>query len=225
MASFKELRELFLLCHDQGMVNDEEFLLLYDLYESKNPDFAYDSYPVFDLEEMDEAECVAEFRFRKRDIPLLAEMLQIPPNFICKQRCICDGVTGLCMLLRRLSYPCRYGDIIQRFARPVPVLSMITNDVLDYIYDLHGHRITRWNNTVMDPPQLQRYADAIVAKGSPLDNCFGFVDGTVIPICRPGQNQRLVYNGHKRVHAIKFQSLALPNGIVGNMYGPVGKFS
>ena len=41
--------------------------------------------------------------------------------------------------------------------------------------------------------------------------------------CRPGQNQRVTYNGHKRVHALKVQSVALPNGIIGNIYGPVGK--
>ena len=77
--------------------------------------------------------------------------------------------------------------------------------------------------TVMSPAQLQVYANAVSAKGSALDNCFGFIDGTVRPICHPRENQRVVYNGHKRVHALKFQSVALPNGIIGNMYGPVGK--
>lgn len=101
---------------------------------------------------------------------------------------------------------------------------MIINTVLDYIYNQHGHRITQWNNTITSLPQLQTYADAIAAKGAPLDNCFGFIDGTVVRICRPGKKQGIMYNGHKRIHAIKFQSLALPNGIVGNMYGPVGKF-
>ena len=43
------------------------------------------------------------------------------------------------------------------------------------------------------------------------------------PISKPGENQRIVYNGHKRVHAIKFQSVALPNGLIENMYGPVGE--
>ena len=33
-----------------------------------------------------------------------------------------------------------------------------------------------------------------------------------------------VYNGHKRVHALKFQSVALLNGIIANMYGPVGEY-
>ena len=63
----------------------------------------------------------------------------------------------------------------------------------------------------------------ILQKGAPLDNCFGFIDGTVRPICRPNRGQRTVYNGHKRVHALKFQALALPNGLIGHIYGPVGK--
>ena len=70
---------------------------------------------------------------------------------------------------------------------------------------------------------LQEYADVIQAKGASLNNCFGFIDGTVRPICRPGRHQRIVYNGHKRVHLQKFQSVALSNGIIGHMYGPVGK--
>lgn len=41
------------------------------------------------------------------------------------------------------------------------------------------------------------------------------------PICRPGEKQRVVYNGHKRVHALKFQSVALLNGLIANIYGPV----
>ena len=65
------------------------------------------------------------------------------------------------------------------------------------------------------------YADAICRSGAALENCWGFIDGTVRPVCRPGENQRAIYNGHKRVHSVKFQSVALPNGLVGHLYGPV----
>ena len=58
-------------------------------------------------------------------------------------------------------------------------------------------------------------------KGAALDNCWGFVDGTVRPICRPGRMQRVLYNGHKKVHALKFQSIAAPNVLIANLYGPV----
>ena len=70
----------------------------------------------------------------------------------------------------------------------------------------------------VDMPAMAR---ALAAKGSPLDNCVGFLDGTVRPICRPQQNQREVYNGHKRLHALKFQSLIYPNGIIGHLHGPM----
>ena len=54
----------------------------------------------------------------------------------------------------------------------------------------------------MDP---EVFAAAIQAKGAPLDQCIGFIDGTVHPIARPTVNQRIMYSGHKRVHCIKFQ--------------------
>ena len=58
-------------------------------------------------------------------------------------------------------------------------------------------------------------------KGAGLRNCWGFVDGTVRAVSRPGKNQRVLYNGHKKVHSIKFQSVAAPNGLIANLYGPV----
>jgi len=102
---------------------------------------------------------------------------------------------------------------------------MIANNLFDHIYNHHGYRVTKWNQDILAPVKLQTYVDAITARGSPLENCFGFVDGTVRSISRPGANQRLVYNCHKRVHALKIQSVALPNSFLGNLYGPVGKCS
>ena len=127
----------------------------------------------------------------------------------------------MCLLLRRLSYPCRYHDLIPRFGRPVPELCMLTNTVLDGMYDNHGHRLTSWNQPFLSPAYLERYAHTITMKGSPLTNCFGFIDATVRQISNPGENQRILYSGHKRVHSLKFQSVALPNGLIANLYGPV----
>ena len=128
------------------------------------------------------------------------------------------------MLLKRLSYPCHFNDMISRFGRPVPELCMITNPVMDFIYVSHGHRIIQWNSVVLNPGFLEQYAAAIAGKGAALDNCFGFVDGTVRPISKPGEQQRIVYNGRRRVHAPKFQSVAVPNGLISNMDSPVGMF-
>ena len=94
---------------------------------------------------MDESECLAEFRVRKQDITLLADVLQLQVTIRCHQRTTCDRTEALCMLLKRFSYPCRYSDMIHRFARPVSEISMITNTVTDHIFLSHGHRISQWN--------------------------------------------------------------------------------
>ena len=47
------------------------------------------------------------------------------------------------------------------------------------------------------------------------------MDGTVRPICRKNQDKRTVYNGHKKVHGIKFQSVVTPNGLIANLFGQV----
>ncbi|XP_068737629.1 trichohyalin-like [Montipora capricornis] len=220
-SAFKDLRNSLIIRYDDGFIDDEDFILLYDLYSSKDLDFPYDVYAPFDLDELDEAECVAEFRFRKRDVRALAEVLRVPDTITCEQGSVCAGIEGLCMLLRRMAYPCRYGDMIPRYAKPVPVLSMITNQMLDFIYNVHGYKVLNWNHDLLSPANLQTYVDTVTAKGAPLDNCFGFIDGTMRAIARPEQHQRILYNGHKRVHALKFQSIALPNGLMGNLYGPV----
>ena len=221
--SFRETRKMLLLAYDGNIISDDEFSVLWESYRSKNPDFPHSSYARFDHQNIDETECLAEFRVQKQDIPVLANVLQLPVNIHCPQRTICNRVEGLCMLLQRFSYPCRYSDMISRFGRPVPELCMITNEVMENNFNNHSHRISQWNRDVLSSPLLQEYADAIHAKESPLENCFGFIDETVRPIARPNQQQRIVYNGHKRVHSLKFQSVALPNGLIGNMYGHVGK--
>lgn len=52
-----------------------------------------------------------------------------------------------------------------------------------------------------------------------MDNCWGFIDGTVRPICRPSENQMEYYSGYKKVHCVKYQSVVCPDGIVINLKG------
>ena len=118
------------------------------------------------------------------------------------------------MLLKRFAYPCRYGDMIPRFGRPVPQLSMISNQ-------MYGHLLSGLVQLWLSPDNLCRYADVIHEKRAALDNCWGFIDGTVRPLCRHNKNQRFLDNGHKKIHAVKFQSVVAPNGLIASLYGPV----
>ena len=223
MASFREIREALFLSHASGFIDDIEFLLLHEEYTSDNLDFPYGDYPRFHLPDKNEAECKANFRVEKHHIPRLVDALDIPAVFTCEQGTVCEGTEGLCILLKRFAYPCRYSDMIPIFGRPVPELCMINNTVMDFIYDNHRQRVMDWNPNVLSPIKLENYAQVISNKGAPLQNCFGFVDGTVRPISRPGEHQRVVYNGHKRVHSLKFQSVVVPNGLIAHLYGPVGE--
>ena len=221
MAAFRDVREMLLLSLYEGFIDETEFLLLYDVNLSQNPDFPYWTYGPFELNHMNDAECMAEFRFYKNDIYRLTETLHIPAYVVCYNGTKVSKIEALCIFLKRFAYPCRYLDMVPRFGRSVPELSMISNFVLNWIYNNFSHKLSDFNQDWLAPAKLSEYADAIYQKGAAIDFCWGFVDGTVRPICRPSENQRMVYNGHKRVHAIKFQSVVAPNGLIANLFGPM----
>ena len=139
---------------------------------------------------MNSADCKAEFRVEKADLPPLTDALHIPAEF---QRSICDSLEGLCVLLRRTSFLCRFSDMIQCFPRPVSVLSLISNEVTDFIYDNHCDLVSQWNRDILSWVALQQCAETISRKGSLLNNWFGFIDAPEIFIAsislRKAQNE------------------------------------
>ena len=92
---------------------------------------------------------------------------------------------------------------------------------MDLLYDNFHHLLEDLNQPWLSPRCLEEFCNVIHEKGAALDNCWAFIDGTVRPLCRPGRMQRVLYNGHKKVHGLKFQSIAAPNGLIANLYGPV----
>ena len=79
LKSFDRL--FFSTTTDTNLISDEDFIIFYKLLSPRNPDFAYDAYNRFDLDEMNDDECNAEFRVRKRDLPTLAQALnKISPS-------------------------------------------------------------------------------------------------------------------------------------------------
>ena len=63
MTSFKDARNLLLENYD-GIIDDDEFILLYEENFSKNPEFPYEYYERFDLDAMDDA-----IKFNSQAIP------------------------------------------------------------------------------------------------------------------------------------------------------------
>ena len=110
--------DLLLHAYFDGLIGDEEFLLLD--FKTDNLYLPYWNYPKFQLNNMSDDECISEFRFQKNDIVFLCQTLQIPFEIKCYNGTVVSGIEALCICLKRLAYPCRYLDMIPRFARPVP---------------------------------------------------------------------------------------------------------
>lgn len=55
-----------------------------------------------------------------------------------------------------------WGNMIQRFAKPAPVLCMVAKKLFDHIHDHHGHSVTEWNQDILAPIKLQTFVDAIL---------------------------------------------------------------
>ena len=79
--------------------------------------------------------------------------------------------------------------------------------MIDDVYERYKERLTSLDLVWLDPEGFSR---AIYAKGCPLTQCWGFIDGTAKSIARPIYNQRIMYSGHKRIHCLKFQVIQMP---------------
>ena len=119
----------------------------------------------------------------------LFECFQLSENTACCQKSRCDCIVALCILLKkRFFYPDRCKDVLPLFGW-IQLHLLFT---LDFIYQRHHHRLELWNLYFLQPPYLQRHADAVAGKGSRLYNCFKFVDGTIAGICIPVLNESVI---------------------------------
>ncbi|ETV78812.1 hypothetical protein H257_07642 [Aphanomyces astaci] len=174
----------------------------------------------FNLMGQTDTMCEFHFRLGKAEIELLVALLEIPDPMITPHRYNASAVEALCILLNRLAWPHRLGTMVLLFGRSREALSVLSNGVMCHIYDRFKH-LLRWDKDRLDASWMEKCASAIHDSGAPLDCCIGFIDGTVRGICRPGKGvQKTAYNGHKRKHALKFQSITTPDGIIVHLYGP-----
>ncbi|XP_040064314.1 protein ALP1-like [Ixodes scapularis] len=162
-----------------------------------------------------------QFRFEQMDLMELCSALRVPHTIRTAQNVAIPGQEALCILLRRLSYPNRLCDLEGMFGRHSSTLSSATTVVLNHLTSMFGQLTADLSaHTWLNRASLDEFSEAVRAKGAPLQNCWGFVDGTARPICRPTEDQRLYFSGHKRVHAIKYQGIMCANGIIVEMNGP-----
>ena len=134
------------ILHDENVINDEEFVLLYDLESSGNLYLPHNKYERFVLDDLENDECIPNFRFEKEDLWHLADALSLPRDgFSCSNGTRSGALEALCIFLRRHCYPCRYLDLIPMFGRSVHELSLINHTFLNFMYTRWSHLLQTMN--------------------------------------------------------------------------------
>lgn len=134
----------------------------------------------------------------------------------------------VCALHYKLAVPIRRLDLIDEFGRSSCGLSNIFLHVMEFL-DCKYDRLLQFNQEYA-AQHLADYANEISDAGGHITNVWSFIDGTVRGVCRPQPrnrsqdgaylSQQPMYNGHKRKHAVKYQSLTAPDGLIVHLFGP-----
>ena len=74
MASLKKVHEMLCLCLIEEIIDEEEFVLLYEAYRPSNLPFPHSANAQFSIVNKDPAEGKADFRVEKRYTPLLFDV-------------------------------------------------------------------------------------------------------------------------------------------------------
>ena len=179
--------------------------------------------------------CVeAMFRATRLEILDLTRRV-LPPTFCTSSRDNVNAVEGLCIVMRRLAFPCRWLDLVPVFGRSKGSLSRIFKATMLLLMQLHGHLLDF--NPVRFTHRLSKWARKIAAKGAPaiLDIVL-FIDCTIRGCARPGPTpdkrvhlppgvtlnmlQQSLFSGNKWKHGLKYQSIVSPNGLSVGCFGP-----
>ena len=222
---YVQLATLLLFSHEEGDLEEEELLLL--LLALQGNAIALMLPPLqrvgdrFCLDNLDEEACLGRFRFRKAHLSELHDALGMPGHFQAPCRTTWTSLEGLLVVLRWLAYPGRLRNLCEEFGRSKPVLSLMINQTMAWLWQ-------RWGDTLEDQftkpffsdERITRYGEAISKYSSVELLLRGFIDGTLRRICRPEEHQREFHSGYKRAHCIKFQGVATPDGLLTCLHGP-----
>ena len=95
MVSVEEKIDALYLSHGEGLLSDEEFLLLFKEImpnsDFKQSNFPYTEYEPFNWETYDALTCKVQLRFEKNYIPHLQNVLQIPKWIKFYRASYCTG--------------------------------------------------------------------------------------------------------------------------------------
>lgn len=169
--------------------------------------------------------CLSYFRF------LRANVLRLVPIFCSKAGVYLternhyhsSPLLTTCLILSLLATPYRWSDRETFFRKHAFQLSEILWEGVYGFVDEHKNLISGPLYASYIANNAEIFSNALQDKPNTIYDCIGFIGGTNIQIARPSDEslQNVLYNGHKRFHALKFQPIVCPDGILLHRYGPV----
>ena len=90
----------------------------------------------------DDEQYIVDFRFSKTHLYTLLNVINIPDRVITVQGTVFEDIEVLCILPKRLSFPCCYTDMTPMFGRNPTELCLIYNTMINLIYENHNHRLS-----------------------------------------------------------------------------------
>jgi hypothetical protein len=131
----------------------------------------------------------------------------------------CPLYEAMCMLCMKYAWPTRLGSMVKVFGASVSKMSRVVSAMRRLLHKAFVPALNHPGDLSLC--DLERFSAAIEAKsGIGGRFIFGFVDGTVRPMPKPSHLQSAVYNGKDRRHALKYQSVVTPDGMLHQLAGP-----
>ncbi|KAI3656971.1 hypothetical protein MP638_004202 [Amoeboaphelidium occidentale] len=171
-----------------------------------------------DLDDLPEP-AITMFRYDVDQIRTLATELGFPERVKAKY-VRGRGIEALCILLRKLTYPCDFEHLTSLFGRSPSKLRKLFNYALDFIYDKYHHLLDMSTERLLKlKPKMPSFAEAVSSQGAPLKNIFMILDDTRIQVSEPELHQEELSDGEGS-YCLSFLNFSLPNGIIFASYGP-----
>ena len=195
------------------------------------------------IETFSPRDCHEKFGFEKPELHILSSILLLDnKKFILYNGSCMLGEEMLLLGLYRFHTKAKFSEISCLFKRDNSILSCAFNIFVTYIIQNFGRLVSDslkpWivHFPVFAEAIRVKLVEASDGEISFLPNSyliFGFYDDTVLECCRPGAGprynsgqrnsndiQRAFYNGWKKHHGFKYQTLELPNGMCADLFGP-----
>ncbi|PWW77619.1 hypothetical protein C7212DRAFT_179586, partial [Tuber magnatum] len=126
---------------------------------------------------------------------------------------------AICILLHQLSaLGARLKDKIKIFGHSQSYILLVFNDILMYLCRQFG-QLLFWDTCHLTVSKISKYTYSVekIVGGR---GVWGWIDSTMRPFCRLGENQAAYYSGHKKSHSFQFQSIMTADGIMSSLHAP-----